>query len=166
VVGGGVSGWGARRGRDQSVVEILALVVLSGAMGAAFGFVAALGMRSNDALIVASGMGLGVGVAAAGPFVIAMGAGSRTEGVLFVGLPTLLTAGLAGLMDPMFALVASTLMYVALSLVWIVWTRIGVKPHRPGTCARCGYDLGGLAAGARCPECGVGRRTLWSSEED
>jgi hypothetical protein len=30
----------------------------------------------------------------------------------------------------------------------------------PGHCRRCGYDLGGLKAGSRCPECGFGRN--WS----
>lgn len=154
------------RVRDQSVVEILAMIVLSGATGAAFGFVAALGMGSNEAFIVASMMGLGVGVAASGPFVVAMSAGSRTEGVLLIGPATLLTALVTGFIDPMFALVASTVVYLGLCFVWIVWTRLGVKPHRAGTCVECGYDLRGLKAGARCPECGVGRATLWRSKDE
>jgi hypothetical protein len=35
------------------------------------------------------------------------------------------------------------------------WWRAG-KRVKPGHCAACGYDLGGLSSG-RCPECGAGR---------
>jgi len=31
------------------------------------------------------------------------------------------------------------------------------RRHRPGRCRRCGYCTEGLAAGAPCPECGMGR---------
>lgn len=30
------------------------------------------------------------------------------------------------------------------------------KQPKPGVCGSCGYDLRGLGAGARCPECGEG----------
>lgn len=36
---------------------------------------------------------------------------------------------------------------------------------RPGACRGCGYDLGGLAAGVVCPECGGGRDVGEESEQ-
>jgi len=38
-----------------------------------------------------------------------------------------------------------------MAFAWWRATRV-----KKGHCARCGYDLSGLAAGAMCPECGAG----------
>jgi len=32
------------------------------------------------------------------------------------------------------------------------------RGRRAGVCGKCGYDLRGLAAGAKCPECGEGNK--------
>ena len=32
------------------------------------------------------------------------------------------------------------------------------KGRKPGVCGKCGYDLKGLGEGARCPECGEGKK--------
>lgn len=146
------------RDRDQGAVEILGLVLLSGALGAACGCAAALPMRSNDALLLAMTVGGGVGVATAGPFVVALSKGSRTEGVVFIALPTLLAAFLSGLMVPSHALVVSTLVCIGLCLAWIVWAPTMSKRYPAGTCDQCGYDLRGLETGSTCPECGADRR--------
>ncbi|HYE21152.1 MAG TPA: hypothetical protein VEA69_22080 [Tepidisphaeraceae bacterium] len=51
---------------------------------------------------------------------------------------------------------------VAFSIPPMLWTRAWVRRRRrrrrlaTGQCLKCGYDLRGHAAGARCPECGTG----------
>ena len=51
---------------------------------------------------------------------------------------------------PMWCIV----LFVALPTAWLWWR--DYRDKGPGNCKRCGYDLRGLAAGARCPEYGKG----------
>ena len=37
-----------------------------------------------------------------------------------------------------------------------LWLRYRYGLPKPGHCGGCGYDLRGLAAGSKCPECGKG----------
>lgn len=46
------------------------------------------------------------------------------------------------------------LLAVLTSVLWYV-DRTTARRRRAGQCLKCGYDRAGLAAGARCPECGA-----------
>ncbi len=146
------------RRRFLSASEIFALIVLSGALGLAFGCVAGLAMGSNQELAAAIVVGGNIGIVTSGVLVLAMSRGSRLEGLLLIGLPTLVVAWVSGFAGPMVSTVISTMVYVGLCLAWAVWTRLGVKQFPRWACERCGYDLRGLRAEARCPECGADRQ--------
>ncbi len=52
-------------------------------------------------------------------------------------------------------LLLTALVFLFAALLWGIqlWEAAFSKP-RPGHCAKCGYDRGGLPTRARCPECG------------
>lgn len=135
-------------------------VVCSIALGSIFGIAAALGMGVPGVILLAAAYGAVTGLVTSPALVFGVWHGPWFSGLAWIAVPTTLAAFLAGVFSPpgsgpLMSMQVSIATYVLAAVVRGVVGRHLYRPVRAGTCAHCGYDITGPAAGAPCPECGA-----------
>ncbi len=140
----------------------MATGVCSIVLGGAFGVLATVGMGAGSMADIALMFGAIAGLLCSPALIFGLWHGSMFWGLVWIALPTSIAAYVGGMLTPPNAgptpsMVIAISVYVLASLVRGVVGVVYLRPPPAGACARCAYDLRGLAPDLVCPECGAAR---------
>lgn len=144
----------------------LGLIAASIAMGAAFGFIAAVGMGAVSMSPAGAMMGAVVGFVVSPFLLIALHDRPIVDGLLVIFVPNVFVSFVCGVISQTnpVALLGSVIFFA----FWCLVARGMVDPmsrYPSRCCQRCGYNLAGLTDLQPCPECGA-KRTAQDSDSD
>jgi len=169
-----LGGYPEFRGYRWLAGRLLAALPYSCVCGACFGVLNILGtllshgsspLTSEAALVfgVAGAYGIIVGIVSA-PLMMAVTTSREPwRGVRAVlactGVFTCILGAVFNKLDVGFSVLTTLVAYACSCIGWRLWNGSGAYAPRAGHCAKCGYNLAGLAA-PMCPECG-NRHSSW-----